>query len=58
MVYSDVAASPSLLSEFLELVEQMEMQGQFILRADVLLLYSPLVPLCGTLVKVCVLFVF
>lgn len=51
MVYSDVTASPSPLSEFLESVEQMEMQGQFILRVDVLLLYSPLVPLSGTLVK-------
>ena len=51
MVYSDVSASPSLLCEFLELVEQMEMQGQFILRADVLLLFSPLGVFYGTLDK-------
>lgn len=37
-------------SEFLELVEQM-MQGQFILRADVLLLFSPLAVFYGTLDK-------
>lgn len=51
MVYSDVTTSTSPLSDFSELVEQMETQGQFILRVDELYLCSPLVPLCGTNVR-------